>query len=70
MGAQRWIDIGPDAAPALGGGQDRARHGARAYYDWLPTRRVSNPLWLIPPLILIFVPVALCWRSRTSGPRC
>jgi rod shape determining protein RodA len=38
-----------------------------AYYDWLPTRRISNPIWLIPPLILIFVPVGFVLLQPNLG---
>ena len=38
-----------------------------AYYDWLPMSRLSRPLWVIFPVILILVPVALVLRQPDLG---
>ena len=58
-GAQRWIDLGfmrlqPSELMKIGIVMVLA-----AYYDWLPSERVSHPLWLIAPLGLILVPTGL-----------
>ncbi|WP_417720280.1 rod shape-determining protein RodA [Salipiger sp.] len=59
MGAQRWIDIGfmrlqPSEVMKIALVMVLA-----AYYDWLPMRRVSNPIWVIAPIVLILVPTGL-----------
>ena len=38
-----------------------------AYYDWLPLDRTSKPVWLVPPLLMILVPVALVLRQPDLG---
>jgi rod shape determining protein RodA len=38
-----------------------------SYYAWLPQEKVSHPLWLVPPLALIFVPTALVLMQPDLG---
>jgi rod shape determining protein RodA len=38
-----------------------------AYYDWLPLNRVSRPVWVIVPVILVLLPVALVLRQPDLG---
>ncbi len=57
-GAQRWIDLGfmrlqPSELMKIG-----VVVALAAYYDWLPQHKVSHPLWLVLPLLIIFVPTA------------
>lgn len=59
MGAQRWIDLGviqlqPSELMKIALVMALAR-----YYDWLEPERVSRPFWLLPPILLTLVPVAL-----------
>ena len=59
MGAQRWIDIGfmqlqPSELMKIALVMVLA-----AYYDWLPMRRVSHPVWVLAPILLILMPTAL-----------
>ncbi|MHA7867836.1 MAG: rod shape-determining protein RodA [Salipiger thiooxidans] len=59
MGAQRWIDIGfmqlqPSELMKIALVMVLA-----AYYDWLPIRRVSHPVWVLAPILLILMPTAL-----------
>ena len=67
MGAQRWIDVGPmQLQPSelmkIGLVMALAR-----YYDWLDRSRVSNPIWLVPPVALTAAPVALILRQPDLG---
>jgi len=38
-----------------------------AYYDWLPAERVSNPIWVIFPIILILIPVGMVVTQPDLG---
>jgi rod shape determining protein RodA len=67
MGAQRWLDLGfiqiqPSEMTKIGLVMVLA-----AYYDWLPPRRVSHPLWVLMPLILIIVPALLVLAQPNLG---
>lgn len=67
MGAQRWINLGfiqlqPSEVMKIALVMALAR-----YYDWLDRDRVSRPLWLLPPLVLIAVPMALVLKQPDLG---
>ncbi|MEM0924084.1 MAG: rod shape-determining protein RodA [Pseudomonadota bacterium] len=67
MGAQRWIQIGPlQLQPSelmkIGLVMALAR-----FYDWLDRDRVSHPLWLVPPLGLIALPMMLVLKQPDLG---
>jgi len=67
MGAQRWIDLGfiklqPSELAKLG-----IVMALAAYYDMLPEQRVSRPLWVALPLILIALPVILVLKQPDLG---
>ncbi|MEO0341955.1 MAG: rod shape-determining protein RodA [Pseudomonadota bacterium] len=59
MGAKRWIDLGfmrlqPSELAKIGVVMVLA-----AYYHWIPQDRVSHPLYILPPVILIAIPMGL-----------
>ncbi|WP_300520028.1 rod shape-determining protein RodA [Aliiroseovarius sp.] len=67
MGAQRWIDLGfmrlqPSELMKIAMVMLLA-----AYYDWLDVSKVSRPLWVALPLILIVIPTALVLRQPDLG---
>ncbi len=59
MGAQRWIDIGFMRLQPSEVMKVALVMALAAYYDWLPMRRVSHPVWVIAPLVLILAPTFL-----------
>ena len=67
MGAQRWIQLGPiQLQPSelmkIGLVMALAR-----YYAWLDKDRTSHPLWLLPPLLMIAVPMLLVLKQPDLG---
>ncbi|MEL6267869.1 MAG: FtsW/RodA/SpoVE family cell cycle protein, partial [Pseudomonadota bacterium] len=67
MGATRWIELGPlrlqpSELMKVGLVMALAR-----YYDWLGEGKASHPLWLIPPVAIILVPMALVLKQPDLG---
>ena len=67
MGAQRWIDLGftrlqPSELMKVGLVLILA-----AYYDWIPPARKSHPFFVLIPIVLIAIPVALVLRQPDLG---
>lgn len=59
MGAQRWIDLGFMRLQPSELMKVALVMVLAAYYDWLPLRKTSSPIWVILPLLLILAPTAL-----------
>ncbi|MDO5632723.1 MAG: rod shape-determining protein RodA [Paracoccus sp. (in: a-proteobacteria)] len=59
MGAQRWIDLGPIRLQPSELMKIALILLLAAYYDWLDPDRVSRPLWVLIPVVLILAPTAL-----------
>jgi rod shape determining protein RodA len=66
-GAQRWLDVGPVEIQPSEVAKIALVMALAAYYDWLPPRRISNPIWIVPPLLLILIPVALVLKQPNLG---
>ncbi|MGE0053563.1 MAG: rod shape-determining protein RodA [Hyphomicrobium sp.] len=67
LGARRWLSFGgmtfqPSELMKLTLVAALAR-----YYQWLPVQRVSRPLWVAIPLVMIALPVALTLRQPDLG---
>lgn len=58
-GAQRWIDLGFMQLQPSEVMKVALVLALAMYYDWLDTSKVSRPLWVILPLIMICVPMGL-----------
>lgn len=67
MGAQRWIDLGFMRLQPSELCKITLVMVLAAYYDWLPAERVSNPIWVIFPIILILIPVAMVVTQPDLG---
>ena len=67
MGAQRWIDLGFMRLQPSELSKIALVMLLAAYYDWLPMSKVSRPLWVIAPVIMILVPVAMVLRQPDLG---
>jgi len=67
MGAQRWINLGfmmlqPSELMKISIVMLLA-----AYYDWLDVKKVSRPLWVLMPAVLILLPVGLVLTQPDLG---
>ena len=67
MGAQRWIDLGFMRLQPSELTKITLVMFLAAYYDWLPTNKVSRPLWVLVPVIIIMIPVFLTLRQPDLG---
>ena len=59
MGAQRWLELGPLRIQP----SELMKVGLvmflAAYYDWLDIEKVSHPLWVLFPVLIILAPTFL-----------
>ena len=67
MGAQSWIDLGFMRLQPSEVCKVTLVMVLAAYYDWLPAERVSNPIWVISPIILILIPVGMVVTQPDLG---
>jgi rod shape determining protein RodA len=67
MGAQRWIDLGFVRIQPSEFMKVSLIMVLATYYDWLDDRRVSRPLWVLIPVILIIVPAVLVLMEPNLG---
>jgi len=67
MGAQRWIDLGFMRLQPSELTKITMVMLLAAYYDWLPLKRTSRPLWVIVPVLIVLVPVLLVLRQPDLG---
>ncbi|MFO1173623.1 MAG: rod shape-determining protein RodA [Paracoccaceae bacterium] len=67
MGAQRWLEIGPLRLQPSELMKVSLVMLLAAYYDWLDVKRVSRPLWVLIPVVLILVPTALVLKQPDLG---
>jgi rod shape determining protein RodA len=59
MGAQRWLDIGPLRLQPSELMKVTMVMMLAAYYDWLDIKKVSRPLWVLIPVLMIVIPTFL-----------
>jgi len=59
MGAQRWIDLGFMRLQPSEVAKITLVMALAAYYDWLDVGKVSRPLWVLVPVLLVLVPTAM-----------
>jgi rod shape determining protein RodA len=66
-GSQRWLDLGPmDLQPSELAKITLVMMLA-AYYDWLPPGKVSRPLWLVVPILIVLAPVYMVLGQPDLG---
>ena len=67
MGAQRWIDLGFMRLQPSELTKITLVMVLAAYYDWLDLHKVSRPLQVILPVVIIAIPVFLTLRQPDLG---
>lgn len=67
MGAQRWINLGFIMLQPSELMKVTLVMFLAAYYDWLDLSRTSRPLWVLIPVMLILLPVALVLQQPDLG---
>ncbi|MGB0968169.1 MAG: rod shape-determining protein RodA [Halocynthiibacter sp.] len=67
MGAQRWVNLGFMRLQPSELMKVTLVLLIAAYYDWLDIRKVSHPFWVLVPVLLVIVPVALVLRQPDLG---
>ncbi|MFD2173737.1 rod shape-determining protein RodA [Rhodobacter lacus] len=67
MGAQRWLEIGPLRIQPSELMKIAIVMLLAAYYDWLPVNKVSHPLWVLVPVVLILLPTFLVLTQPDLG---
>ncbi|MGH1413734.1 MAG: rod shape-determining protein RodA [Pelagimonas sp.] len=66
-GAVRWIDLGFMRLQPSELMKVAVVVVLAAYYDWLPLKKTSRPLWVAIPILLILIPVALVFKQPDLG---
>jgi len=66
-GAQRWLDLGVMRIQPSELVKITLVMVLAAYYDWLPMSRISRPVWVLVPLAITLVPVAMVLRQPDLG---
>ncbi len=67
MGAQRWIDLGFMRLQPSELMKVALVMVLAAYYDWLPMKKTSRPLWVLIPVALIMLPTGLVLTQPDLG---
>ncbi|MFV0408900.1 MAG: rod shape-determining protein RodA [Paracoccus sp. (in: a-proteobacteria)] len=67
MGAQRWLDLGPVKLQPSELMKIALVLMLAAYYDWLDLDKVSHPVWVFVPVVLILIPTALVLQQPDLG---
>jgi len=67
MGAQRWIDLGFMRLQPSEVAKVALVMVLAAYYDSLPTKRTSKPLWVLAPIVLTIIPTLMVLRQPDLG---
>jgi rod shape determining protein RodA len=67
MGAQRWIDLGFMRLQPSELMKITLVMLLAAYYDWLPLKKTSRPIWVLIPIAIILAPTFLVLTQPDLG---
>jgi rod shape determining protein RodA len=66
-GSQRWIDLGFMRLQPSELMKISLVLFLAAYYDWLPLKKKSHPLWVLIPVLIILLPAGLVFAQPDLG---
>jgi rod shape determining protein RodA len=66
-GSQRWIDLGFMRLQPSELMKISLVLFLAAYYDWLPMKKKSHPLWVLVPVLIILLPAAFVFAQPDLG---
>ena len=66
-GAQRWIAVAGISFQPAELMKVALILALAKYFQWIPMRRVSHPLWMVPPLVMTALPLALILKQPDLG---
>lgn len=67
MGAQRWLDLGVFRLQPSELTKITLVMVLAAYYDWLPAKKISHPLWVLLPILIVLLPTLLVIKQPDLG---
>ena len=67
MGAQRWIDLGFMRLQPSEVAKVALVMVLASYYDSLPVKRTSKPLWVLAPVVITIIPTLMVLRQPDLG---
>lgn len=67
MGAQRWLDLGFIRLQPSELMKITLIMALATYYDWLDVEKISKPVWVLVPLVIIAVPMLLVVKQPDLG---
>ncbi|WP_368186528.1 rod shape-determining protein RodA [Aestuariibius sp. HNIBRBA575] len=66
-GAQRWVQLGPVQLQPSELAKITVVMMLAAYYDWLPVKKTSRPLWVLLPVLIILLPTFFVLKQPDLG---
>jgi rod shape determining protein RodA len=66
-GSQRWINLGFMRLQPSELMKVTLVMLLAAYYDWLPLKKVSHPVWVVLPVLIVLAPTALVLKQPDLG---
>lgn len=67
MGAKRWLLVGPLSVQPSEVARVAVILALARYYQWLPPKRLSHPLWVALPLVAVALPATMIIRQPDLG---
>ncbi|MEL6746281.1 MAG: rod shape-determining protein RodA [Pseudomonadota bacterium] len=66
-GSRRWLEVGPVTVQPSEFMKVAVVLATARYFQWVPTRRMSDPRFLLVPALIVFAPIALVLPQPDLG---